>query len=149
MLPSEVLAYSQLRPAHFGVAEGLVGDPGEEQQAVDLPGNVVYNTVAAAQIKFDDIVTDQSDSARAEIALVYFTLSRLYGVLADQKAQFVGLTTQRGGQVSTPIGSYTELMSAANRNYQEAKNLYPDAPWPPIDGEASGGSVKVPRSYVP
>jgi len=150
VLPSEILAYAQLRPAHFGVAEGvLTDDEGNPHIPVDQPGNVVYNTVTAARVAFDRIVTNQSDTVRAQLAFIYYALSRLFGVLADRKAQHVGLATGRGGQVSTPIGSHLELMQAARRNYQEAKNLYPDAPWPPIDGEASGGSVKVPRSYVP
>jgi hypothetical protein len=150
MLPSDILKHAGLRPRHFGVDEALLtDDDGTTHIPVDQPGNVVYNTVAAARLAFDEIVKDQSDEARAEVAFTYFALAKLFGVLADRKAQHVGLATGRGGQVSTPIGSHAELMKAAARNYQEAKNLYPDAPWPPLDGEASGGSVKVPRSYVP
>jgi len=150
MTPSEILSAGGLRPRHFGVSEDPMSDgSGGVVLPVDQPGNVVYSTIAAARFAFDDIVTDQSDETRAELAFTYFALSRLYGVLADRKAQFVGLVTQPGGQVSTPLGSYAELMRAANRNYQEAKNLYPDAAWPHIDGEVSGGSFKVARSYVP
>lgn len=146
--PSEVLKYANLSPLDFGLAEEALVDP-DGEYPVDQPGNVVYNTTQAAKLIFDEIVTDQGDTDRAELALTYFTLFRLFGTLADQRALEVGLVTQRGGQVSTPIGSYNELMSAGRRNYQEAKNLYPDAPWPLADGEATGGSFKIPRRYAP
>lgn len=149
MLPSEVLSYANLRASYFGVPDGTVDVDGVAEPIVDQPDNVVYNTVSAAKLAFDRIVLDQSDSTRAQLALIYFTLAHLYGVLADEKGLFVGLVTQRGGQVSTPLGSFNELMKAAQRNYQNARNLYPDIDWPPLDPEASGGSVSVPRSYVP
>lgn len=149
-LPSVILRHAGLRPRHFGVAEEpLTEEDGGGRLPVDQPGNPVSNTVAAARVLFDRIVTDQSDEVRAELAFIYFALAKLFGVLADRKAQFTGLVTGRGGQVSTPLGSHDELMKAAARNYQEAKNLYPDAAWPPLDGEATGGSIRVPRSYVP
>lgn len=149
MLPSEVLGYAALRPSYFGVAEASVDVDGVPTPAVDIAGNVVHNTVVASAVAFSDIVTTGSGTPRYDLALIYFTLAKLYGVLADQKGLFVGLATQRGGQVSTPLGSHAELMRAAERNYQEARNLYPDLPWPALDGQASGGSVGVPRSFVP
>lgn len=150
MLPSEVLLHSQLSPEDFGVADDMVDDGlGGVIPRVDMPGNVVYATVAAAQVAFDVILPSPSNQARADLAFVYFSLFRLYGVLADDAAMNVGLVTQRGGQVNTPLGSHEELMRAALRNLGEARSLYPDALWPVLDDQPSGGSIKVPRSYVP
>lgn len=141
--PSEVLSYSQLTPAHFGVLEGdLNGVP-----AVDTPGNPVYNTVATAYAVFSTIVPSPTDPGRAKLALIYYSLALLYGVLADEKAMYVGLITQRGGQVSTPIGSHAELSRASERNYQNARNLYPDADWPPLSQDVSGGYFSPQRVY--
>lgn len=147
LLPSEALGYSTLRPSHFGALDGTVDVNGQQEIAVDQPGNVVYVTVSAAKLQFDEIVTDQSDATRAKTALIYFSLAKLFGVLADRKAQFVGSVTQPGGMVSTPLGSHAELTRASQRNYQEAKNLYPDAAWPPLDGVATGGNVGFQRTY--
>jgi len=149
VLPSQVLAYANLRPSYFGVSDGTLDTDGGPVIAVDQPGNVVSNTVTAAEMAFNEIVADQSNAAKAQVALIYFTLAKLYGVLADQKGLFVGLVTQRGGQVSTPLGSHGELMRAAERNYQEAVNLYPEEEWPPLDGTATGGSVLLGRTYGP
>lgn len=146
--PSEVLAHAPLLPSYFGVADGVVVVDGVETPAVDVPGNVVYATVEAAAVTFNSVVTG-GDPLRVKLALIYYTLARLYGVLADQKGMFVGLITQRGGQVSTPLGSHAELMRAATRNYQEARNLFPDADWPPLDPEATGGMIRPQRSYGP
>lgn len=149
LTPTEVLSYSALNPEHFGVSAGTTLVGGEPVNVVDTEGNVVYSTVEAARLAFDDIVVDQSDAVRAKLALIYYALAKLYGVLADRKGMYVGLVTQRGGQVSTPLGSYAELMNAASRNYQEARNLYPDAAWPSLDPSASGGTVALHRTYVP
>ena len=114
----------------------------------DFGDGVVDNLITAARLPFDLIATNQSNEARTKLCFIYYVLSKLYGMMADEKSYYVGLITQRGGQVSTPLGAYREFMQAAARNYQEARNLYPDLPWPPLDGEASGGSVTVPRTYA-
>lgn len=150
LAPSEILKHAPaLSPEHFGVAAGMVPDgAGGEIPAVDVPGNPVHNTVVAAEVLFNSVVTDRSDVVRAQLALIYYSLARLYGLLADEKAMYVGLVTQRGGQVSTPLGSHAELMRAAQRNYREAMNLYPDADWPPLDIGVSGGTVTLKRTYA-
>jgi len=147
--PSEVLAASLLRPAYFGVAEAVVDIGGSPVAAVDVPGNKVYGVVESSRLIFESIPGIVGPPERVKLALIYYTLARLFGVLADEKGMFVGLVTQRGGQVSTPLGSHAELMRAASRNYQEARNLFPEAEWPPLDPEASGGLITVRRTYVP
>lgn len=148
LAPSEVLSHSPLNPTYFGVLDGMVDDGnGGEVPAVDVPGNTVYNAVLGSEVLFNRIVLDQSDPVRVKLALIYYTLARLYGILADEKALFVGLVTQRGGQVSTPLGSHAELMRAAERNYKEAQNLFPDVEWPPLNFDISGGVVSPTRTY--
>lgn len=141
--PSEILSYSSLRPEFFGVLDGEI----DGLLAVDYPGNPVSNTCGTAYSIFTLLMPSPSDLTRAKLALIYYSLSLLYGLLADEKAMYVGLITQRGGQVSTPLGSHAELMKAAERNYQNAQNLYPDVDWPPFSQDMSGGYFEPKRVY--
>lgn len=139
MLPSAVLQYGLIPAIAFGLNEATV----------DEGPNIVTLTIADAQrllvragIGEPSPVTDIYESALAKV-----TLSLLLRHYAANKARFTGYQIGRDGRTETPLGSHDELMQAANDYYKQAQDLYPDADWPVVEGQRSGGSKLVRRVF--
>lgn len=133
--PSVVLQYGLIPAGVFGVRE----------EDLDTTTNLVSLTLADAVRVMEAAGVVDDASSRYESALAKVTLSRLIRHYAANKTRFTGYQIARAGRTETPLGSFDEMMKAADEYMRQAEELYPDADWPA--GARSAGVVRFRRVF--